>query len=375
MVLVEFYDENCIENIACTLQYQPDEVVLIGHSHKRLTAACQVYEQLTAARGMTVRFTCRTVTRNDLSEIVEAIESVLELDRDCVFELTGGDEMYLVAAGVVAGRHREKVHLSRMNLPENKIKRMLPRGSVTAPLQIGLTVAENIRIYGGQLSEESENWRFDEAFCRDIDVLWDVCRHFPKWNSAVVALSTLGARSGGALSLPTEEGSLRQLMLRLVGAGMLVSSEKGYRFKNAQVHRALQKAGQVLELWVAKGLLAAREGNEKMFSDVRVGAMLDWDERSTVDVGNEIDVLAIKGALPLFISCKNGKVDSEELYKLSQVADRFGGTYAKKALVVRQLETGSSTHHLRARAGEMGIELLEIERLGEEKVLSRLQKM
>lgn len=52
------------------------------------------------------------------------------------------------------------------------------------------------------------------------------------------------------------------------------------------------------------------------------------------DVKNEMDVLATAGAIPVFISCKNGSVDSDELYKLNTVAQRFGGIYAKKILVM-----------------------------------------
>jgi hypothetical protein len=41
---------------------------------------------------------------------------------------------------------------------------------------------------------------------------------------------------------------------------------------------------------------------------------------------------------PLFVSCKNGDVKTEELYKLHTVATRFGGPYAKKMLVVSDMD-------------------------------------
>ena len=55
--------------------------------------------------------------------------------------------------------------------------------------------------------------------------------------------------------------------------------------------------------------------------DCLVGVHIDWD--GTIhggwgrDTVNEIDVLALKGYIPTFISCKNGNVDQMALYKKS----------------------------------------------------------
>ena len=40
---------------------------------------------------------------------------------------------------------------------------------------------------------------------------------------------------------------------------------------------------------------------------------------------NEIDVMLMRGVVPVFVSCKNGAVKMDELYKLDTVAQRFGG--------------------------------------------------
>ena len=75
----------------------------------------------------------------------------------------------------------------------------------------------------------------------------------------------------------------------------------------------------------------------KKADDCMVGVHLDWDgviyNHSLKDTLNEIDVLSLRGVIPTFISCKNGKVTAEELYKLNTVAHRFGGQYSKKVLV------------------------------------------
>jgi len=66
------------------------------------------------------------------------------------------------------------------------------------------------------------------------------------------------------------------------------------------------------------------------------------------------------GMIPVFISCKNGMVTADELYKLNTVAHRFGGEYAKKVLVTTRIsDFGEQSMYLKQRAKDMNIRLLE----------------
>ena len=81
------------------------------------------------------------------------------------------------------------------------------------------------------------------------------------------------------------------------------------------------------------------------------------------------------GAVPVFISCKNGDVKVEELYKLEAVANRFGGKYAKKVLVITQPEKlGEREEPIRLRAKQMGIRLMvDIDGMTEEELAEELR--
>ena len=96
---------------------------------------------------------------------------------------------------------------------------------------------------------------------------------------------------------------------------------------------------------------------------METGVCIDWDgETKGADTENEIDVMMMRGMIPVFVSCKNGFVETDELYKLATVAERFGGKYAKKALVASSLDLGSSFGKiLKQRADEMGIMILASE--------------
>ena len=69
--------------------------------------------------------------------------------------------------------------------------------------------------------------------------------------------------------------------------------------------------------------------------------------------------MKVENNLPVLISCKIGNVDQKSLYELETVANRFGGKYARKILIVpKDLSEG---HKLRAE--EMGIEIKVLKKL------------
>ena len=128
--------------------------------------------------------------------------------------------------------------------------------------------------------------------------------------------------------------------------------------------KCLTKAGQILELIVAVTAIELNENEIRLYNDIGSGVYIDWDgvvqSDNRVDVENEMDVILMKGMIPVFVSCKNGVVDSDELYKLSVVAERFGGKYVKKVLIASQLnEMGYRAEYIRARAADMNIKLIE----------------
>ena len=108
------------------------------------------------------------------------------------------------------------------------------------------------------------------------------------------------------------------------------------------------------------------ENGEPFFNSCLMSVNIDWDGvlhnkgvDQVIDTKNEIDVLLVHGLVPVFVSCKNGDVDDEELYKFNTVAERFGGKYVKKLLVATNFATkpNSTPNAVLQRAEDMGIVL------------------
>lgn len=390
MTVIEFFDKCAIENVLSALVCDPERVVFIGESTKRMNRRMDAYRQILSNRGKSTELVCKGVNRNDLLSIVQTLSQIVEQETQCVFNIDGGDELFLVAVGMIAQHYPEKVTLQRFNLRSSTILECDTNGCTRLSTPLAVTVAETAMLYGGRVVYDEEKsgatypWQFTEEFCRDIRAMWRVCSENPKaWNLQLGILDKLDSLyplDKQRLTVPMEEAKTQiqkrrakesdffRLLDSLAKEGMLLDYQRdemqfSFQYKDHQVRRCLTKAGQILELMIAASAMEAEADGEKLYHDVSTGVYLDWDgdlEEYGADTSNEIDVLLMKGAIPVFISCKNGSVETEELYKLNTVARRFGGTYAKRVLVASELEKmGSKANYLRERAQDMGIRIVE----------------
>jgi len=387
MTIIEFYDKVLIENIAGALQYEPQRVILVGDNLKRMKKDILVYQSILRNKGINTELSCQSVNRNDLRNIVDRLSAVVESNDDCVFDLTGGEELYLVAVGIIMARYEGRVRCHHFNLNNDRLYGFKDNGEFGTAKAFSISIEDNIALYGGKIITDPKkriytyDWDFSEDFRRDIDAIWSICKKSPRvWNSqisSIGAVSEIYQRKDTlkvAFDVNEAAQKLKQrgykytcvgrIMLELEKRGLITYLEKGekisFAFKNQQVKRCLTVAGQALELAVANKMLALTEKDgSPVYHDVRVGVVIDWDGGDGKDeyrTVNEIDVMAMKGAIPVFISCKNGAFDVNELYKLNTVAERFGDKYSKKILITTQPEKSSSKYeHIFARMRDMKI--------------------
>lgn len=394
MTIIEFFDKNAIENMLGALVCQPERVVFVGHNRKQMEKCLDDYRAVIKGRGLPVELLPpRSINRNNLQRVVEALSDIVESYGDCVCNLDGGEELYLVAVGMVAQKYPEKVRLHRFNIRNNTVIDCDADGLDQLVGPIAVSIQENIRIYGGKVVDVAQHsdgtypWNFSADFRQDVIKLWEIaCRYRSNWNGCI---NTIG---WAIREMPQEDercfvcdrNIVEPAMIRehdryrmnttilnaleqahLICWLQIAGSNVEFVFKNEQVKLALTKAGQVLELMATMAAMdAAEEDGTPTYQDVRCGVYIDWDgdvePEGAVDVSNEVDVLLMKGAVPVFVSCKNGNMDPEELYKLETVAQRFGGKYARKVLIAPQLDNmGDKGKYIRARAEDMDIRVVD----------------
>ncbi|MBQ8606350.1 MAG: DUF1887 family protein [Clostridia bacterium] len=410
MTIIEFFDSNDIENIAGTLLCAPEKTIFIGDNYKKLMTVIGSYKTIVRARKLSTEFEVRTVNRNDLKDIVSALRETVNQNSDCVIDLTGGDELYLVAAGIVSNLYPDKVSLHRFNIRNGMLYDCDDTGCSVKAGPASVDVCENIAVYGGRVVFDAEKngathrWDFTDEFKTDIRKLWNVyCDGTGYWNSQVGTFSGINAYipQKDPLCLSVDKADAKEILSShsvkyVCFHSMLKALEKNglinglvndkytlsFRYKNEQIKNCLTKAGLLLELYVTVTALECSDKNGRVYNDVQTGVVVDWDgmlSKGTPDVENEIDVILMKDLIPVFISCKNGAVDITELYKLETVAKRFGGKYAKKVLVASELNKNSAKgRYIALRAQEMGIRIIDnVDKYSAEKlndILSSLWK-
>lgn len=395
MVIVEFFCQSPIDNMISALVNAPEKVVFVGES-KAMKRYDPIFRRFLDAVGNSVtQLEYRGIRAHELHEIVKTLEQVVADYPGCHFDITGGEPMVMTAIGIIYERFRSQgIELHQYNIRTGKVYDCDLNGKVVSGEIPHLTVEQNIILHGGSVvtAELREcgtySWDFNEEFLQDIRMMWEICRvNCTVWNRQITMLADMqqfNQVSDDRLRIKADITAMEQFMLarripmdlngvfdQLKQAGLMdMGHRDGFfcvRFKNEQVRRVLTKAGTVLELIT---YLAAKDVVQKngtaCYHDAMNGVFIDWDgvvhgqTAEEVDTENEIDLVLMHGAVPVFISCKNGAVGEEELYKLNAVAQRFGGAYVKMALVRSTASRGGrSKQYLLERAKDMGIQLIE----------------
>ena len=396
MTYVEFYDRTSVENVCAILTNVPERVVIVGEEQERIIKHIQHYKKVFSKRGHNIEFVDMVVNEWKIEEVVKVLTKILDAYGDCVFGCTGGDEVALVALGVLYERYRGKnVQIHRIGINDNRIYDCDNDGNTIERNAPKLSVEENIRIYGGDIfygditEEKTYLWNHTSEFYEDVNKIWSICRkNVGAWNiqsRVFETIENLGVVSENGLKTTTSKTAIDKfyakmkaqyvinqiIISKLLEKGLLTEfkdtdREVVIKYKNPQVKKILTKAGLALEMKIyviAKQVKNAEKN--KVYNDVLNGVVIDWDgdfpmsESGNWDTTNEIDVLLMHGMIPVFVSCKNGAVTVEELYKLNTVAEQFGGIYSKKILVATSLNRlGNGRQTFEQRAKDMGIAIL-----------------
>ena len=395
MKIVEMYDDEAIENVAASLKYHNDELILIGYNLRKMEKGVTNIRNMFAAMGREIKITCIEVIKNNLELMLETIEQMITDEsfdiENTLFNVNGGDDLVLVAMGIMA--HKYNINIISFDVAKSKVLWQLNtdnRGTfVENQEKNSMTVRENILLHGGEVVGPENTpgcfypWSFDEEFCSDVNEMWDICREdCLKWNREISDMQNLVDKGTGLIF-----GKPNDTMNKLVEAGFIEYLGNGVRetfvFKNETVKDILMKVGDILELYVTITAMGVNREDDRLFADVKTGVVIDWDgvihdiHDRDKDTRNEIDVILMKGVCPIFISCKNGDVSIDELYKLNTVAEKFGGKYAKKMLIATYFgKKGTAKDYFVQRAQDMKIQLItDAQNLSREELEKRLKNI
>jgi len=363
-----------------------DRVIYFGYKDRMTPErVASTRKSLEKYCGVTdVRFV--ELSKSNLSRVLEVLEKEVQKEESqgnkCFFDLTGGEDLILVAMGILSTKYQTPMHKYNVETEELILlnsKEMPCIEDVAEKRKVKITLDNYVSIYGGVINyhfQKDYKKQLDKPeFRADAEKMWTIVKdNAERWNVMSNVLKNLKNHMVDDLTVSIAVKEFKEIigknndlnfyqaqgiLKRFYGAGLMSIvriDEKNvyFRYKSPEIKECITDAGCPLELHTY--YLMKDSGK---YSDVRMAVHLDWDGvifGEEPDVLNEVDVLALDGYVPVFVSCKNGKVNQMALYELHTVATRFGGKYSKMQLAMTQRLSDAYAE----RAEEMGIEVINM---------------
>ena len=383
--LIELYDERAIENVLAADLFRPQRIVYlcpteVAQSRPRQETIAAFFRH----RGWSPELVFLETSLYKADRILRQLLTISEKYPDCAMDVTGGSDAELFAAGLFAAQ--ENVRVFTYSRRKNRFYNIFgAEFAENLPCDISYSVKEFFLMAGGTLLPGRVDNGVLKEYLGDIDPFFDCfLRHRRDWTNIVTYMQRISpAESGQVPSMDVrgsyvvkgerggricaKEDALQdfQRIGFLRDLEILSGERVSFRFRDANTRAWLRDVGSVLELYVYKACLDA-----DIFNDIISSAVVRWDEvLGHGSVINEIDVMASRGVVPLFISCKVSDVKTEALNELAILRDRFGGKGAKAAIV----STGHCNAAARHRAAQLGIAVIDRDELESGKLIHRLK--
>lgn len=373
MTLIECFDREPVENIMACLQLRPEKVLFLG-DEGAMEGAIARYRRFLQERNLKIRLEACPVDLRSVTDIVAALEDIIAREAEIIVDLTGGAEQVVLAVGLVLAQldeeQRRRVDVQRYELMDEEILE-----------DAALSVTEVIALHGGVIFPRTEQPAAHYTPAH-LEHLWNAsCADNKEWNKSVTVLNEFESRcesdteiylplNSVACSIARFDEKLVRLyrhLDRLSRCGV-IENHSGmntlrYSYRDPMLRTCAQKAGSVLETKALLEARAIRLDGKPYFNDCVMSVNIDWDgvvhepAQRIAETRNEMDLILVRGVVPLFVSCKNGGFDEDELYKLHTVAHQFGGAHARKMLIATDMDRNGpkGVPALLQRAKDMGI--------------------
>lgn len=383
--LIELYDERAIENVIGPETFKPDTVIYLypaeGGPDKLMQRKLKEYFR---HRGLEINVVFEECSIYKADKILRQLRGIAERYPEVVVDVTGGTDAALFAAGMFA---------KEQNIPAFTYSRKKNcfydiSGADFAdetPCGLEYKVEDFFLMAGGSMRKGRVDNNILSRYMNKYDEFFEVfLKHRKKWAEQVTFMQRISKADyygnykltvSGAYEQKGESGGRVKADLGLLNdleklgfirdLKIVPEETVSFTFMNDQTRAWLRDVGSVLELYIYKACV-----DTKIFHDVVSSAVVDWDGTVGKDsVSNELDAVATRGVVPLFISCKATEVKTEALNELAILTDRFGGKGAKAAIVTTENCNAAARH----RAAQLGIAVIDLEELVAGKAADRLK--
>ena len=383
--LIELYDDRAIENILAPDMFRPQRIIYlcpveIAQNRNRQDKLRSFFSR----RGWEPELIFMEASLFKADCILRQLLTIGEKYPGCAVDVTGGSDAALFAAGMFSAQTGAPAFTY-----SRKSNRFYDISGADFADNLDCTRSYSVEDFflmaGGTLLPGRVDNALLEQYLDDFDPFFSCFLRFRRdWSDIISYIQRIspaeygqtpplsvqgkytvkgdhGSRNSaneGALKEFARIGFIRDLK---IASGEAVS----FRFRDANIRAWLRDVGSVLELYAYKACIDAG-----IFNDVISSAVVRWDDTlGHASVSNEIDVMAARGVIPLFLSCKATEIKTEALNELAILRDRFGGKGAKAAIITTEPCSAAARH----RAAQLEIAVIDLEELKDHQLVHRLK--
>lgn len=388
--LIELYDNEAIENILAPIAIHPERVIYLwDESVNGLVDGNREggIRRFLNSQKPVLSAIFYEIESSELKDIGKELEGILSRYEDCVIDFTGGSGILFFALSMYAKDHH--IPSFFIDFSTGKMVNLFGCERLTREFQIpSLTSKELFRITGGSMyryGNFEDVWK-EEEFQDDIRKVWKLYFQDPDhWHNQMEYLEYANEQYGSSSSALTILAPAtvnihnrvyqnnRKLLEEWKRIGILrycytENDMIHIMFKNDAIKRCVTKMKSSLLLY-----LYALAKSADFFDEVRISLMVDSDEisRQYHNIASKIDLLLMKGIIPVFVKCTIDVPTRQDLEGLYMQARKFGGRLSKMLLVTTK-DLRYAHPAIAEGARSLGIEVVDRYDLPQKNFLSQL---
>ncbi|MBP3915025.1 MULTISPECIES: DUF1887 family CARF protein [unclassified Clostridium] len=357
-ILINQVDEHNESNILATQEFKPNLVYFIKDkdSEEKMKTLRLYYEK----NFKKIKIEELLVEEGDKERLEKIISRLKEKNRNILINLTGGKRINsLILLDLCI---KEKLIALYINIKKKIIYEFKDNIKIYEKTFEDLEIDDIVKASGGKIIEDSSE------LCNKKDLIYfaeKISSNLELWHKYKQQLyeSSIFEHDSNETqriyihtqTLEDEEINLLDKILSKFKEMNEISYKKEknrvvVNFNNEYLKAFIFKSGTWLEIETNKLINSIEEIDES-----KNGVMFLWNDENQ-SVRNELDVVAVKDSVPIFISCKDSdKYNEMALNELNVYATKFGGENSYKILVATKEPIKSP---VRTRAKEMGIYLI-----------------
>lgn len=371
-ILINQVDEHNESNILATQEFNPSTVYFIkDKDSEEKMKTLKLYYEKNFPKIKIEEFSVEEGDKEGLEKIIKNIK-----DKNVLINLTGGNKINsLILLELCIRENLIAVYIDIKKKVMYEFKESIIIHKKTFE---DLEIDDIVKASGGKIVEDSSE------LCNKKDLIYfaeKISSNLELWHKYKQQLYDASIFEHDSMeqqriyihtkALENEEVNLLDKILLKLKEMKEINYKKQddkitVNFNNDYLKAFIFKSGTWLEIETNKLINKIEEVDE-----AKNGVMFLWNDANQ-SVRNELDVVAVKDSVPIFISCKDSdKYNEMALNELNVYASKFGGENSYKILVATKEPIKSP---VKIRAKEMGINLIIFDG-NEEKFIKEVKKI